>query len=138
MSTENRIIQQILVDILNLKHGLEDILLLIQQIRQVEPQEGEDVKEVALNLAKHHIDTVSSVYSLGIDWLCETSGLEQDGNRDDKCIQPNRRLNGSEETFIDIKVGDEEDMIALAEIDILKQELELMEDVEGKFSRVLY
>jgi len=42
---EKGILRDILVDILNLQHGLEDNLLVIQQIQQVDPGTGEDYKE---------------------------------------------------------------------------------------------
>ena len=72
---EKEILQYFLVDILNLKHGLEDILLLIQQIRQVEPQEGEDIKEVVLDTVRHQITYINTAYKLGQDWFNFDPGL---------------------------------------------------------------
>ena len=66
---EKGILRDILVDILNLQHGLEDNLLVIQQIQQVDPGTGEDYKELALNTARQHIIDINSVYQQGLDWL---------------------------------------------------------------------
>ena len=84
-STEEKgIFRDILVDILNLQHGLEDNLLVIQQIHQVDPGTGEDYKELALNTARQHIIDINSVYQQGLDWLrndqaCDTLGSDNIG-----------------------------------------------------------
>ncbi|XP_023322929.1 uncharacterized protein LOC111697239 isoform X2 [Eurytemora carolleeae] len=81
-STEDiQTLRDILVDILNLQHGLEDNLLVIQQIQQVDPGTGEDYKELALNTARQHIIDINSVYQQGLDWLrndqaCDTLGSD--------------------------------------------------------------
>ena len=85
-STEEKgIFRDILVDILNLQHGLEDNLLVIQQIQQVDPGTGEDYKELALNTARQHIIDINSVYQQGLDWLkndqaCDTLELGDEDN----------------------------------------------------------
>ncbi|XP_023336363.1 uncharacterized protein LOC111707486 [Eurytemora carolleeae] len=83
-STEEKgILRDILVDILNLQHGLEDNLLVIQQIQQVDPGTREDYKELALNTARQHIIDINSVYQQGLDWLkndqvCDTLELDDE------------------------------------------------------------
>ena len=61
-----------MVDILNLRNGMEDNLLLIQQINLMKEKEGEEQKgfdDVVLQAAQHHIDSINTVYVLGISWL---------------------------------------------------------------------
>ena len=57
-----------MVDILNLRNGMEDNLLLIQQINQKEGEEQEGLNNV-IHAAQQHIDSINTVYTLGISWL---------------------------------------------------------------------
>ena len=56
-----------MIDILNLKHGLEDNLLLIKQLR-IHLEETER-RELVVNAARQHITSISTVYQLGTAWL---------------------------------------------------------------------
>ena len=55
-----------MVDILNLKNGMEDNLLLIQQLNLGgEKQKRFDV----IQAAQEQIDSITTVYTLGVSWL---------------------------------------------------------------------
>ena len=60
-----------MIDILNLRNGMEDNLLLIQQINLMIQKEGEEQKEFndIIHAAQQHIKSVNSVYTLGLSWL---------------------------------------------------------------------
>ena len=60
-----------MIDILNLRNGMEDILLLIQQIHLRIQKEGEEQKGFndIIYAAQQHIDSINSVYTLGVSWL---------------------------------------------------------------------
>ena len=63
-----------MIDILNLKNGMEDNLLLIQQINLTIQKEGEEQKgfdNVVIQAAQQHIDSINTVYTLGVSWLKE-------------------------------------------------------------------
>ena len=57
-----------MVDILNLRNGMEDNLLLIQQINQKEGEEQKGLDDV-IHAVQQHIKSISTVYSLGLSWL---------------------------------------------------------------------
>ena len=60
-----------MIDILNLRNGMEDNLLLIQQIHLMIQKEGEELKgfnDIIL-AAQQHIDSISTLYTLGVSWL---------------------------------------------------------------------
>ena len=68
-----------LIDILRVKHSLEDNLRRMKGIRQFEPDPGEeDIKEIVINSARLHISALYVVYKLGIDWLQGYSSQHQD------------------------------------------------------------
>ena len=60
-----------MIDILNLRNGMEDNLLLIQQINLMIQKEGEEQKgfDDIIHAAQQHIKSVKSVYTLGLSWL---------------------------------------------------------------------
>ena len=60
-----------MIDILNLRNGMEDNLLLIQQIRLMIQKEGEEQNEFndIIHAAQLHIDSISTLYTLGVSWL---------------------------------------------------------------------
>ena len=60
-----------MIDILNLKNGMEDNLLLIQQINLMVQKEGEEQKgfDDVIHAAQQHIDSINTVYTLGVSWL---------------------------------------------------------------------
>ena len=60
-----------MIDILNLKNGMEDNLLLIQQINLMIQKEGEEQKgfDDVIHAAQQHIDSINTVYTLGVSWL---------------------------------------------------------------------
>ena len=57
-----------MVDILNLRNGMEDNLLLIQQINQKEGEEQEGLDDV-IHATQQHIDSIITVYAMGVSWL---------------------------------------------------------------------
>ena len=60
-----------MLDILNLRNGMEDNLLLIQQIHLMIQKEGEEQKGFndVVHAAQQHINSIKEVYHLGITWL---------------------------------------------------------------------
>ena len=60
-----------MVDILNIKNGMEDNLLLIQQINLMKQKEGEEQKGLddVIHAAQQHIKSINIVYTLGLSWL---------------------------------------------------------------------
>ena len=60
-----------MIDILNLRNGMEDNLLLIQQINLMIQKEGEEQKGLddVIHAAQQHIDSINTVYTLGVSWL---------------------------------------------------------------------
>ncbi len=64
---DKQVIKHVMIDILNLKHGLEDNLLLIKQLR-IHLEETER-RELVVNAARQHITSISTVYQLGTAWL---------------------------------------------------------------------
>ena len=71
MTDDKRVLKHMMVDILNLRNGMEDNLLLIQQINQMIQKEGEEQKgfDDVIHNAKQHIDSINTVYILGVSWL---------------------------------------------------------------------
>ena len=71
MTDDKRILKHIMIDILNLKNGMEDNLLLIQQINLMIQKEGEEQKgfDDVIHAAQQHIDSINTVYLLGVSWL---------------------------------------------------------------------
>ena len=59
-----------MIDILNLRNGMEDNLLLIQQINLMIQKEGEEQKgfDDVIHVAQQHIDSINTVYTLGVSW----------------------------------------------------------------------
>ena len=67
-----------MIDILNLKNGMEDNLLLIQQINLMKEKEGEEQKGLVddvIHAAQQHIDSINTVYLLGVSWLNDETDL---------------------------------------------------------------
>ena len=60
-----------MIDILNLRNGMEDNLLLIQQIHLMIQKEGEEQKRFndVIHAAQQHIDSISTLFTLGVSWL---------------------------------------------------------------------
>ena len=60
-----------MLDILNLRNGMEDNLLLIQQIHLMIQKEGEEQKGFndVVHAAQQHINSIKEVCYLGITWL---------------------------------------------------------------------
>ena len=60
-----------MVDILNLRAGMEDNLLLIQQINQMKEKEGEEQNGLddVIHAAQQHIKSINIVYTYGLSWL---------------------------------------------------------------------
>ena len=61
-----------MIDILNLKNGIEDNLFLIQQINLMKQKEGEEHKGLVddvIHAAQQHIESINTVYLLGVSWL---------------------------------------------------------------------
>ena len=71
MTDDKRILNHIMIDILNLRDGMEDNLLLIQQINLMIQKEGEEQKgfDDVIHAAQQHIDSITTVYTLGVSWL---------------------------------------------------------------------
>ena len=71
MTDDKRVLKHIMIDILNLRNGMEDNLLLIQQINLMIQKEGEEQKgfDDVIHAAQQHIDTINTVYTLGVSWL---------------------------------------------------------------------
>ena len=60
-----------MLDILNLRNGMEDNLLLIQQIHLMIQKEGKEQKGFndVIHAAQQHIDAIITVYAMGVSWL---------------------------------------------------------------------
>ena len=60
-----------MIDILNLRNGMEDNLLLIQQIHLMIQKEGEEQKGFndIIHAAQQHIDAIITIYAMGVSWL---------------------------------------------------------------------
>ena len=71
MTDEKKLLKFIMIDILNLRNGMEDNLLLIQQINLMIQKEGEEQKgfDDMIHAAQQHIDSINTVYTLGVSWL---------------------------------------------------------------------
>ncbi len=71
LTDDKRILKHIIIDILNLKHGMEDNLLLIHQINLMIQKEEEEQKRFddVIHAAQQHIDSINTVYTLGVSWL---------------------------------------------------------------------
>ena len=71
VTDDKRILKHLMVDILNLRNGMEDNLLLIQQINLMKQKEGEEQKGLddVIHAAQQHINAISTVYTLGVTWL---------------------------------------------------------------------
>ena len=66
-----------MIDILHLSNGMEDNLLLIQQINLMIQKEGEEQKgfDDVIHAAQQHIDSINTVYTLGVSWLKKKDGV---------------------------------------------------------------
>ena len=66
-----------MLDILNLRNGMEDNLLLIQQIHLMIQKEGEEQKRFndVIHAAQQHIDSISTLFTLGVSWLNDSRNL---------------------------------------------------------------
>ena len=66
-----------MIDILNLRNGMEDNLLLIQQIQLMIQKEGEEQKGLndVIHAAQQHIDSISTLFTLGVSWLNDSRKL---------------------------------------------------------------
>ena len=60
MNDDKRVLKHIMVDILNLRNGMEKNLILMKQ------KGGDDA---VIHVAQQHIDSISTVYTLGVSWL---------------------------------------------------------------------
>ena len=71
VTDDKRVLKHIMIDILNLRNGMEDNLLLIQQINLMIQKEGEEQKgfDDVIHAAQQHIDSINTVYILGVSWL---------------------------------------------------------------------
>ena len=71
MTDDKRVLKHIMINILNLRNGMEDNLLLIQQINLMIQKEGEEQKgfDDVIHAAQQHIDSINTVFTLGISWL---------------------------------------------------------------------
>jgi len=60
-----------MIDILNLRNGMEDNLLLIQQLHLMIQKEGEEHKGFydVIYAAQQHIESIEAVFDLGVTWL---------------------------------------------------------------------
>ena len=60
-----------MIEILNLRNGMEDNLLLIQQIHLMIQKEGEEQKGLndVIHAAQQHIVSIEQMYTLGVSWL---------------------------------------------------------------------
>ena len=56
---------------------MEDNLLLIQQINLMIQKEGEEQKgfDDVIHAAQQHIDSINTVYALGVSWLKDETGF---------------------------------------------------------------
>ncbi len=115
MSEEQRILQYLLIDILNLKHGLEDFLHLIEEIHLFEHYNIADIKTLLVNTARHHITCTTKMYKLGLNWFSFDPGLGM------KFILPGREVEERED-------GDD----ALIEFEDIKVAVEDMDDLPVK------
>ena len=66
-----------MIDILDLRNGMEDNLLLIQQINLMKQKEEEEQKgfDDMIHAAQQHIDSINTVYLLGVSWLKDETGF---------------------------------------------------------------
>ena len=71
VTDDKRVLKYIMIDILNLRNGMEDNLLLIKQINLMIQKEGEEQKgfDDVIHAAQEHIDSINTVYTLGVSWL---------------------------------------------------------------------
>ena len=71
MTDDKRVLKYIMIDILNLRNGMENNLLLIQQINLMIQKEGEEQKgfDDVIHAAQQHIDSINTVFTLGVSWL---------------------------------------------------------------------
>ena len=71
MTNEKKLLKFIMIDILNLRNGMEDNLLLIQQINLMIQKKGEEQKgfDDVIHAAQQHIDSINTVFTLGVSWL---------------------------------------------------------------------
>ena len=71
MTDDKRVLKHIMIDILNLRNGMKDNLLLVQQINLMIQKEEEEQKRFddVIHAAQQHIDSINTVYTLGVSWL---------------------------------------------------------------------
>ena len=71
VTDDKRVLKHIMIDILNLRNGMKDNLLLIQQINLMIQKEEEEPKRFddVIPAAQQHIDSINTVYTLGVSWL---------------------------------------------------------------------
>ena len=67
MTDDKRVLKYIMIDILNLRNGMENNLLQLL-IKQREGDEQKGFDDV-IHTAQEHIDFISKVYTLGLSWL---------------------------------------------------------------------
>ena len=71
MTDDKRVLKHIMIDILNLRSGMEENLLLIQTVHHI----VKNIKSVSTDLlyaitgVQQHIDSINTVYTLGVSWL---------------------------------------------------------------------
>ena len=60
-----------MIDILNLRNDMEENLFLIQQMNLMIQKEEEQLKGFndVIHAAQRHIESINSVYTLGLSWL---------------------------------------------------------------------
>ena len=71
MTDDKRVLKHIMIDILNLRNGMEDNLLQIQKINLMIQKEEEEQMgfDDVIHAAQQHIDSINTVYILGVSWL---------------------------------------------------------------------
>ena len=77
VTDDKQVLKHIMIDILNLRNGMEDNLLLIQQINLMIQKEGEEQKRFndVIHAAQQHIDSINSIFKLGVSWLQDAFDL---------------------------------------------------------------
>ncbi|XP_023332288.1 zinc finger protein 665 isoform X2 [Eurytemora carolleeae] len=134
-----------MIDILNLRNGMENNLLLIQQIHLMIQKEGEELKGFndIIHAAQQHIDSISTLYTLGVSWLkgetdfalsfvqvvVDEESLEPDNFSEDQDLSVHENIGDIEDIKIEMEElentvnKDLEDIKEEAEITGLKQEM---------------
>ncbi|XP_023332284.1 uncharacterized protein LOC111704303 isoform X3 [Eurytemora carolleeae] len=132
VTDDKRILKHILTDILNLRNGMEDNLLLIQQIHLMIQKEGKEQKEFndIINIAQQQIDSISTLYTLGVSWLKGETDFSLHFIQDSSAHESRERVGDDaldmEDDCNDIKIEMEEieNIVPVDPGDILQSRLE--------------